>query len=181
MKINAINKVPIPHVRQQHKYDCGAAALRSVFEYYDIGPEDNQKFIELCGTNSEDGTSVDDIISVAKEFDIKVTSSNMTLKSLFKALDQEKPIICIIQAYGDSKDYNKDLNGHYVVATGYDNKNIYFEDPSMEGSRGYLPHKEFDKRWHDSTDDTKYDHYGIIFSSDSETDNTIDNKIEFIE
>lgn len=34
-----------------------------------------------------------------------------------------------------------------MIAIGYDDDNIYFEDPAIFG-KGYIPKKEFLKRWH---------------------------------
>lgn len=81
----------------------------------------------------------------------------MTLAQLEKCLDECKPVICSIQAYADSTPamqraevYKKDDNGHYLVAIGYDDGNIYFMDPSLTGRRGFLPKAEFVARWHDN-------------------------------
>lgn len=54
-------------------------------------------------------------------------------------------------------------DGHYVVAIGYDEKYIYFEDPSILGGIGYIPKSEFLRRWHDYDMDitNKYIHYGM--------------------
>jgi hypothetical protein len=36
-----------------------------------------------------------------------------------------------------------------VVAIGWDDGGIYFEDPSIVEARGYLTYAEVDDRWHD--------------------------------
>ena len=41
------------------------------------------------------------------------------------------------------------MNGHYMVVIGIDNQNVYFEDPAILGSRGYITDQEFLDRWHD--------------------------------
>jgi predicted double-glycine peptidase len=80
----------------------------------------------------------------------------MTIDQLERRLDEGKPVICSIQAYAEkapaekrTKIYKKDDNGHYLVAIGYDDDNIYFMDPSLTGRRGFLPKPEFEARWHD--------------------------------
>ena len=46
--------------------------------------------------------------------------------------------------------------GHYVVAVGYDQNNVYFMDPYTLGNYAYIPKSEFMDRWHDvdSANDT---------------------------
>ena len=50
-----------------------------------------------------------------------------------------------------------------MVAIGYDDKFIYFEDPSILGGVGYIPKAEFLVRWHDydTNVDDRYIHYGM--------------------
>jgi len=61
----------------------------------------------------------------------------------------------LIQAWKDDDDptpYPSDYeDGHYVVATGYDGENIYFEDPWIIGSIGYIAKSELPGRWHGET------------------------------
>jgi len=39
-------------------------------------------------------------------------------------------------------------DGHWMVILGMDGKNVYFEDPYILGSRGFIPRQEFEERWH---------------------------------
>ena len=87
----------------------------------------------------------------------------------FPTIDKQKRAIVraiSIQAYGDPQTYYRDDNGHYVVAVGYDKANFYFEDPVLQGRAGFLPAKEFDRRWHDDEGTTAkpdpHAHLGLI-------------------
>jgi len=92
-----------------------------------------------------------------------MSKEGMTIDELKDYLDEEKPVICNIQAWGEPKYYKTADSGHYVVAIGYDDEKIYFEDPSIDEHRGYLSYKDFDKRWHDKeTDNVHTDHLGIV-------------------
>jgi predicted double-glycine peptidase len=75
------------------------------------------------------------------------------------------PVILILQAWAEKTnvDWENDwIDGHYVVAIGFDEKNIYFEDPSSV-LRTYLSFEELKKRWHDAdTNGKKYINYGIV-------------------
>ena len=48
-------------------------------------------------------------------------------------------------------------DGHYMVLLGMDGENLYFEDPSLLGSRGTIPRSEFIDRWHDYEGDPPLD------------------------
>jgi hypothetical protein len=40
-------------------------------------------------------------------------------------------------------------DGHWIVAIGYDQDGVYFEDPSLAAIRGFLFYDELLVRWHD--------------------------------
>lgn len=161
-------KVPLPSVRQTKNFSCGAAALRSIFQYYGVGPEEEHKFIDMMDTSHKDGTLPANILWAAKHYGLKAKEyHNLTIKRLKGFLDKERPVICPFQAYGEQKHYQKRDSGHYVVAIGYDDENIFFEDPLLKGRRGYLPYDEFDKRWIDKdANGDHYDNYGIVIWSE---------------
>lgn len=159
-------KVPLQSVRQTTGFSCGAAALRSIFQYYGVGPDEEHKFIDMMNSTHRDGTLPAHIVATAKDYGLCVCEKHeLSINKLKKLLDQEKPIICPIQAYGPEKQYKnqKRKNGHYVVAIGYDDGHIFFEDPILKGRRGYLTYEEFNERWYDKdAEGTLYDHYGIV-------------------
>jgi predicted double-glycine peptidase len=149
-------------VQQPENYSCGAAATMSILAYYGVGPEDYAVRKKKLGTTKKNGTDYRRIVAYAntltKESGLKAEAQpGMTLQQLDQSLDAGRPVICSIQAYDEDdppeqrpgiyKDKNE--NGHYVVAIGYDQKNYYFMDPSLTGRRGYLPREEFAERWHD--------------------------------
>lgn len=104
---------------------------------------------------------------------------NMPIETLKEYLEIGIPVICAIQAHGEKKDYSDRDSGHYVVAIGYDSRNIYFEDPMLkENSRGFLSTKEFLKRWIDEDiDGWKYDNFGIaIWKPDGDVKPESDKK-----
>lgn len=143
-------QIDLPMVRQSHNYDCGAAALRSIAQFFGVGPDKEDRFIELCKTTKTEGTHPDDIMRVARAFGLKVEAyEHLSLQDLFKYITKGIPVICAIQAWGDEEDYPKMKDGHYVVAIGFDDQFVYFEDPSILKTRGHLTHKKFMNRWYD--------------------------------
>lgn len=63
-----------------------------------------------------------------------------------------RPTIVQIQAWADEgTDYKTDYDdGHYVVFIGSDPTYLYFEDPWIIGSIGYISKRDFVDRWHDN-------------------------------
>ena len=90
--------------------------------------------------------------------------TNMSLEDLKKMIDDRKPVIVLIQAWPEtpvqwSESWNE---GHYAVALGYDERNIYFMDPSTLGHYTFIPIPEFLDRWHDMDDRGKLIHFGMV-------------------
>ncbi len=145
---DAAIKVHLPSVKQQTKYSCGAAAFRSIADYFRIR-KDEKEWMKLLETSTK-GTEHDNLVKIAKGCGMQVECrEGMTVEDLCTHLDNKVPVICAMQAWGAKEYYKKGQSGHYVVAIGYDNNNIYFEDPTIAGKRGFLNKKEFNRRWHD--------------------------------
>jgi predicted double-glycine peptidase len=148
-------KIPLASVRQPNDYSCGAAAMMSVCRYYGVGPKKLADLEEALGTNKEIGTYFKNIVAYARQLGLESDwQDQMTVKELKTLIGRGIPVICSIQAYADDQqhyevpDWNQD--GHYVVAIGFDDANIYFMDPSITGRRGYLAWSEFKQRWHEN-------------------------------
>lgn len=146
------NILHLPKIVQTHSYDCGAAALRAVAHYWGVGPDREGDFIKACETSKKLGTDPTDIIKAAKKMGLKAgAKEHMSLEELMRFIDEGKPVICAVQAWGEEEDYEELTSGHYVVACGYDEKFVFFEDPSVKGDkeRGHMAHEDFMRRWVD--------------------------------
>jgi len=159
---NAI-KVPVPDVRQRTNFSCGAACVQAICAYWGTGPDNEWDYIKHLKSDDRGGTLPKYIIQYLKKKKIQVEAKeNMTLDDLKANMDKGRPVICAIQAWGNSKVYNKNSNGHYVVVIGYDDRHIFIEDPSINLCRGYIANKQFLNRWHDvDALGNLYTHYGI--------------------
>lgn len=147
--------ISFPELRQTYEYDCGAKALQALFIFY--GQDLNEEDIMKKAQTSRKGTSLAGLKRAAKYFGFKAKIGKMNLKALKKQIDNEKPVILLIQAWSGEKRHNYEndwSNGHYVVAIGYDKNKIYFEDP-YRAKRTFLTYKELKKRWHDLDQDKK--------------------------
>lgn len=58
-------------------------------------------------------------------------------------------------------------DGHYVVVIGFDRTRVYFEEPSLDGRRGWLSHQELLDRWHCWTlGGEKAQHQAMLFRTE---------------
>ena len=158
-----MKSIILPKLHQTYGYDCGAKALQSVLTYYGI--EMREDFIIKDAKTSKKGTSIKGIIKVAEKYGLKTVSKEMSLKEIKKYINKKTPVILLLQAWAEKKvtNWEKDwADGHYVVAVGYTQDKVLFEDPSSF-SLTYLKYNELEKRWHDidSRNGKKYYHHGI--------------------
>lgn len=160
--------IRLPLVRQATDYTCGIGALSSVLAYYGIETREDALAKQLK-SDPKNGTAYQRIAKHAQEQGCEVRIiKNMTLQELKSFLDRQLPVICLVQAWGDDpSQYEKGWkNGHYVVAAGYDEKNIYLMDPSTLGNFAYVPVASFLKRWHDTDGKERLFNFGMVISRD---------------
>lgn len=147
IKSDAI-KVHLPNVQQNTNFSCGAVALQCICAYFGVGYGSEYDYIKVLQSNPNWGTDQSNIIECAKSLGLNVIAEEMSIDMLKIHLNKKRPIIVCIQAYGQPSKYDRSGFGHYVIAIGYDEKYIFFEDPLIYSFRGYLTYKQFEKRWH---------------------------------
>ena len=153
-----------PEVRQTYNYDCGAKVTQAVLAYYGIDIREDI-IIKLVGTKRS-GTPIKGIIRAFKKHGLKYKVEKSTINKIRKCINKKIPVILVLQAWTDKKNVNWEtdwIDGHYVIAIGYDKNRIYFEDPSSV-LRTFLTYDELKERWHgiDPESGKKYINYGII-------------------
>lgn len=158
--------LPLPLIKQTSSYDCGPAALKTILSYFKVGPKNYNQFVKECGTTEETGTDPKNLIKVAKFYGLKTKEYyNLSINQLEKLLDENKPVIIDIQAWGEKPQIKNLSSGHYAIAIGYDDKKIHFRDPFYlaKNSRS-MNKKEFLKIWKDKkTNGEILKQYGIAF------------------
>ena len=153
--------VNVPDVRQTHPFDCGPACLRSIAKYFGVNKTEDD-LIELCGADP-DGADPHDIVKVAKSLGLEAEfHNNFTAEKLKAEIDKGRPVICEIQAWGKPQNYDKLNDGHYVIAVGYDDEYIFFEDPSLKFIRGFLTYEEMESRWKERENDGSEYHHSVV-------------------
>jgi predicted double-glycine peptidase len=152
-----------PTSRQDNTASCGSSAVQSILAYYGIDKrqDDLNKSLKI----SKDGISYKDIVRLFKYYDLDVSAGIMNIEMIKNYIDNNIPVIILIQAYSADKKYTKTeyKDGHYIVVIGYDDKHFVFEDPSLNNKNGYLPFSELEVRWHGygDTEKEKLENFGI--------------------
>ena len=169
-------KINIPNVSQQENWSCGAAALLSILLYFGKGPLNEKLVTDQLGMNKS-GTDPFQIKKVLDKYYLRYKEyRGMNIGQLIYHIKRRVPVLIMLQAWGNIEKYCKCKkgckDGHWLIAIGYDRDNIYFEDPALIMSRGYIPISELDKRWHDYEYLNEYDakrknkvnsdHYGLV-------------------
>ena len=144
----------VPDVRQDENYTCGPSSLQAVLGYY--GEEHFEADLaEQSHADPEEGPPPANLAKTARELGFQAEiKEHLTLEDLEKSVKEGVPVIIAAQAWRDDNEKDKPWkeiwdSGHYMVVIGLDNKNVYFEDPSIFHSRGVIPRDEFLDRWHD--------------------------------
>lgn len=158
--------IPVPLTYQAFDYSCGVAALQSILYYYgkEFRHDELAKVLEpdpLNGTNYQ--KMVDFVRSLGFRVEVR---TQMLLDELKKVIDNRKPVLVLIQAWPDSPVQWSESwgEGHYAVAVGYDEKYIYFMDPSTLGHYTFIPIPEFLERWHDMDGQAKLVHFSLVIT-----------------
>jgi uncharacterized protein len=156
----------VPNLRQTHDYSCGPGAVQAVMAYYGEDFRESE-LIRLMNTTNDKGTYIKDIVQFLHYQGFSATIEHkMTIGELFSYIDKKIPVIVLIQAWGNEKDFKKNYkdcwnDGHFVVVVGYTDKNVLISDPAIFNT-GYIPITEFADRWHDFDEgDTRTYHLGI--------------------
>jgi uncharacterized protein len=147
--------IPVPDTRQQTGYTCGAAALRAVCEYFGVGPRTEGEFAEDMKMTSA-GADPEHLIRALDKYGLRHKAFHrMSMRGLKGSVDRGRPVIMMLQAWGGTKknpwpNYRNDWSdGHWVVAIGYNDDGVFFEDPSLRRVRGFMGFDELKVRWHD--------------------------------
>lgn len=163
---NELNMLTFPELRQVYSYDCGANALQSILTYYGYDLRE-EEIMKMAGTNEEAGSSPAGLRKVAEHFSIPYKDGTFTIEDLKVHIENGYPTVMPLQAWPESTegiDWDAEWGeGHWVIAIGYNNEGIIFEDPASV-KRTFMTYEDLEKRWHDmGENEEKLIHYGIVF------------------
>lgn len=158
---DTFNYVPIPDVEQGTQWSCGASAMQAVLAYFGRLYEE-EDLVDLLNTDESDGTSVKDMVRVARMMGLETICGRMTVDDVLLALSRGVPVILNIQDGKSDGNYEGEYDyGHFVVAIGSDDEGLIVEDPQFEGERGHITFSDLESRWHAKAGDIILDHFGL--------------------
>lgn len=179
-------KIDVPHVAQLEDYTCGPSALLAVCAYFGVGPEREELIGEHMGA-TEVGTDPAQLVAAARRYGLRVAEHRgMTRRDLCAALRSGRPVILMLQAWAERPPRSYEGrwdHGHWVVAIGFDQRGVYFEDPALHGTRGYLSFRALDERWHDVEGPTneEVERYGVVVWRAGARSSAFDRRARLIE
>jgi predicted double-glycine peptidase len=185
-----VKLLPVPDVRQSTTYSCGAATFQAVISYWGTDYREGT-IMEMLGSSETSGTEPDAMVRAAHKLGLRAKiAENLTLQDLENSIQKGVPVIVAIQAWVENITQEFDWvsaweDGHYVVVIGLDKQHVFVEDPSLLGTKGVIPAKEFMNRWHDYTgnppldpNDKKWHHLGIFIEGNKPASQEIFTKVE---
>ena len=140
-----------PFQETLHAGRCGPASLKMVLVHYGIECTE-EDLAKLCGTDSDLGTSDQDIKKAAESFGFTVEiKNNSTFEDIQAWLGKKVPVIVNWFTRGRT-DYSEEEvpDGHLSVVVGLDNEHIYLQDPEI-GKLRKITRDDFMKVWFDFT------------------------------
>jgi len=149
-----------PETRQTFNFDCGANALVSMLVF--CGIEEREDRIAVLAGTTKAGTGTHGVLRVLDYYGLPyLAHERMQPADLRAAIVQGYPTLVTLQAYRESNQPYRKLwaDGHWVVAIGFDDRRIYFEDPSSF-HRTWLADEELRQRWHDVDKGTRIKGWG---------------------
>jgi len=166
-------RVNCPKLSQNDDYTCGVVLLEAFARLFNVAPDDTEVdvrewFKSKLKPSKEYGTSPSSLFELADELDLQPTVYHpMSVAQVKTALNAGCPVMCCVQAWGDSDDYSRAGSGHYIGAIGYDRYRVYFEDPVLKRGRGFMTWGQFVDRWHDvGGDGNEYRQWGMTLWHD---------------
>jgi SPP1 gp7 family putative phage head morphogenesis protein len=169
---------PVPLVRQQTKYSCGAAATLAMLRRYkpaEFGHVTEQALYPRLGTTPANGTEP---TAIARELESMLgmpvsLRTNVSVAEVQRSIDADRPVLVEIQAWRGpgAPPWSKDwADSHFAIVVGYDATRLQFMDPSTAGSYAWIPKDQFPSRWHDITAEGKAHHLAIVVGADLRED-----------
>lgn len=142
----------IPDVCQINSWYCGPASAQAVGMRHGID-DWQEEWAKEMKTTPENGTTPLDMLTCLEDAGLEARLfENMTIEELKEHLRHHRSVIVDYQAWPDEAVSDRSAqweDGHYSVVLGFNQDVIFIEDPSLLGSVGFIPWKDFSERWHD--------------------------------
>jgi predicted double-glycine peptidase len=152
-KVRPPRLTPVPLISQSTPWTCGGAALMATLVYFGVFDDAESRLDAELGANPEAGTSVRQIVNVARRFGLRAEArTGLTFDDVRRELARGAVVIAAVQAWSSAqvRDWRSNWeDGHYVVIVGLTDDRVYLMDPSVRTGYAYLTRSQFIERWHD--------------------------------
>lgn len=143
-------RIDLPTITQRTNYTCGAAAVLSVAQFYGVGRAGEAEVAADMRMTLDGSDPVHLRRALARYGLSHREHRGMTDAELRAHVDARRPVIIMLQAWGDRRSYRAHWDdGHWVVVIGYDARGVFVMDPSVERKRGFVRWRDLAERWHD--------------------------------
>lgn len=153
-KISAVadrRVLPVPQLRQQTDFSCGASSLQAVLQFYGVDIEEDVLRKRL-GTDAKDGTDAADMAALLREEGVNARAlEGLGTAQLVRAVRGGNPVLVCFQK-APLSEVHKIENGHWAVVAGVSGNELLFMDPSGTGTVS-LSIPQFEARWVDDESD----------------------------
>ncbi len=138
--------LPVPHRQQQSDGDCLAACAAMVLDYLNH-PVEYDKLLQLLRIKPFGAPAGN--VRLLAQLNLSVTYRVTDLAGLESTLAQGNPVIVFVRT-GELPywDYSSD---HALVVVGYDEANVYVNDPHFTNAPISVPRDDFELAWLDNT------------------------------
>ena len=121
-------RFPVPHYPQEHPTSCIPATVRMVLSFWGI--DRSEPVLSRILQSEEEGTSVFNIEFLQEAgLGVTVWVGEMDVDALKQSLDQGTPVI--VTVWTDALPYWTINRPHALVVVGYDEREVYLNDPKF--------------------------------------------------
>lgn len=134
--------LPVPHQQQQSDGDCLAACAAMVLNYLNIpiGYTELQRLLKIKPYGAPASN-----IRLLAHLDLSVTYSVTDMAGIESILKQDHPIIVFVRT-GELPYWSYGTD-HALLVVGYDEANLYVNDPHFANAPIIVPRGDFELAW----------------------------------
>jgi ABC-type bacteriocin/lantibiotic exporter with double-glycine peptidase domain len=134
----------VPHFVQEQPLSCIPASIRMVLGY--LGIEQSELEIGTLIQSDQEGTSVMNIeLLTEADWGVTVMTDAPDFQQLKHYLDQGTPVIAAV--WTGALPYWTRNRPHAVVIVGYDENEVYLNDPKFANAPQRVTWEDFSKAW----------------------------------
>lgn len=176
-KLNKIVSLPVCPVTQVQDFDCGKAAVKTLFKT--MGIELEEKILQaILRTNEASGTPPKNILQALRFAGLEfVEMLGSTVSDIENKIKEGYYCLVVYQAWGSPEEHKTLESGHYSLAYGYDDSSVHLADPwvreesmtDMGIGLRKLPKSDFDQDWRDlDYQGNMYDHWMVAVKANGQ-------------